>query len=226
MGRITKIIGHPFVQFVGPTGVAAVITWLFGHLANIPIMYIWLSILVAVSVTLWFILQIKGWREVHQKKITELSDKELEILIWDWLKMPTWAVKPMPLEKETVFAYNVKFQDIPIDIVKERPQPDIIFLITVFTLPLDEHGLSTVEQDRLYGQLHIEFARLGIQWDRKENTNTIRLTEPLILDDSITPYNFRSRVMFVIRAEVLAFELWKDAVRQKKSTPDKEDSQT
>ena len=73
-------------------------------------------------------------------------------------------------------------------------------------------------------------ARFGIEYDFVGEPNkweTIQLIEPVILDDSMTSFYFRSRIMFVVRAIILVREIWKDALRlSEKSIPDKKDSQT
>ena len=201
--------------------VVAIVVWL----QSVPWYLVLLGLLAAVVLILFGINQYEIRRERHKKKLTQLSDKELEALIREWINIPAWKVSPYPLQGkvETLFAYQVQFQDVLIDVVKENPQPEMIFLISVFTMPSEKEGLSKAEQTRLWGQLRIEFARLGIQWDYVDTPNTVRLTEPIILDDSITPYYFRSRIMFVVRANILAYELWKEALRTSgQSTPDKE----
>jgi len=213
------------IQSVGMVGVAvvAIVAWL----QSVPWYLALLGLLTAVVLILGGINQYEIRKERHKKKLTQLSDKELESLIWDWLKISAWKANPQPLQVETVFAYQVQFQDILIDVVKEKPQPEMIFLVSVFTMPSEKEGLSEVERNRLWGQLRIEFARLGIQWDYVGTPDTVKLSEPIILDDSITPYYFRSRIMFVVRANILAYELWKEALRlSRQSIPDKEDSQT
>ncbi len=213
------------IQSAGLVGVAvaAFIAWL----QSVPWYLALLGLLAAVVLILIGINQYETRKERHKKKLTQLSDKELESLVWEWLRISAWKINPQPLQVETVFAYQVQFQDILIDVVKEKSQPEMIFLVSVFTIPSEKEGLSETERNRLWGQLCIEFARLGIQWNYVGTPDTVKLTEPIILDDSITSYYFRSRIMFVVRANILAYELWKEALRlSKQSTPDKKGSQT
>ena len=212
------------IQSVGMVGAAvvAIVAWL----QNVPWYLALLGLLAAVVLILFGINQYEIHKERHKKKLTQLSNKELEVLIWEWLKISAWKVSPQPLQDATLFAYQVQFQNVLIDIVRESHQPDIISLISVFIMPSEKEGLSGAERNRLGGQLNIEFARLGIQWDYVETPDTVRLIESIILEDSITPYYFRSRIMFVVRANILAFELWKEALRSlKQLTPDKKGSQ-
>ena len=225
MGNITKLLGHPAIQFWGSGGLVAVITWILTSIAQVPLWQVWLAILFSIGWTVWVVILIRDWKERHKKKLTQLSNKELEALIWEWLKISAWKVSPQPLQDATLFAYQVEFQDKLITIVRESHQPDIISLISVFTMPSEKEGLSEAERNRLGGQLNIEFARLGIQWNYVETPDTVRLIESIILDDSMTPYYFRSRIMFIVRANILAYELWKEAIRSlKQSTPDKKGS--
>ena len=212
--RLHDIFGLP--------GLGAVAVAVLALIQQTPWYLIVLSAFAAVALILFGINQYETLKERHKKKLTQLSDKELESLVWEWLKISAWKVNPEPLEDKTIFAYHVQFQNIPIDIVRESHQPDIISLISVFTMPSEKEGLSEAERNRLWGQLRIEFARLGIQWDYVKTPDTVRLIESIILEDSITSYYFRSRIMFVIRANILAYELWKEALRlSKQSTPDK-----
>ncbi|MFH0941700.1 MAG: hypothetical protein V1823_01580 [Chloroflexota bacterium] len=184
-------------------------------------------ILIVVALTFYVVKQLTVTKS--KRGLTELSPKELQSEIRNWVDVPAWSVQPQPLQSETMFAYEVQYKDIHIAVVREKPQPSIIVLITKFTMRSEKTMLSEVEWQRLGSQLSIELARFGIEWDFIGESNTfesIELIEPVILDDSLTQYYFRSRIMFVVRARILAHELWKEALRQSgKSTLDKEGSQ-
>lgn len=203
------------IQSVGLVGVAmaAVIAWL----QSVPWYLALLGLLSAVVLILFGINQYEIRKERHKKKLTQLSDKELQSEIRNWIDIPAWSVQPQPPQGETMFAYQVEYKGIHIAVVREKQQSSIVVLITKFTMQSEKTNLSEVEWQRLSSQLSIELARFGIEYDfigTPNKAETIELVEPVILDDSLTPYYFRSRIMFVVRGRILAHELWKEALRQ------------
>ncbi len=83
----------------------------------------------------------------------------------------------------------------------------------------------------LTSQLKIEMCRLGIQWEfvESKDKSAFGLIDYVILDNSISEYQFRAKIMSVINAAILVNELVNNALTQAenaKLTPDKGDSQT
>lgn len=228
-GKIKRFFGHPFIQFLGPTGVLAVITWLITKAAQLPLWLIWLAIIFVIVFTLVGVNQVDTWKQRHKKGLMQLSRKELERTIREWVNIPAWSVQPQPLKEGTLFAYVVKHQDLHVAVVRQAAEPSVIGLASKLTMRSEKTTLSEAQWQRLAGQLSIEMARLGIEWDFVGSPNkyeTIRLGEQVILDDAVTGYYFRSRIIFVIRAGILVWEIWKEALRlSEQSIPDKGCSQ-
>ncbi len=76
--------------------------------------------------------------------------------------------------------------------------------------------LSQENWELVASRLSVEMARLGIQFlftGEPNKFQQIMLIEQVILDDSLTDYIFRERVMFVARALVLVKEVVNAASR-------------
>ena len=205
----------------------AMLAWL----QHMPWFLLVLGALTAPVIILLGINQYAIFRERHKKGVTKLSDKELEDTVREWVNISAWSVQWQESTSDTIFQYQIKHNDdVPIHIEMQTKDRSVILLATDVKMASQKTVLSASEWERLAGQLSIDMARLGIQFGFVGPTNpwdTIRLIEPVMLDDSITGFYFRSRVMFVVRAVILTRELWKEALRvSEQSTHSKGASQS
>ncbi|MEK7280950.1 MAG: hypothetical protein AAB037_01180, partial [Chloroflexota bacterium] len=189
-----------------------------------------LGLLAAIALILFSINQYDAWKVKRKKRLIQLSNKELESKIREWINIPAWSVQPQSQLKGILFAYSIQHGGLHVAIVRDAEEPSVIALVSKFTMPSEEAALYKGEWGRFRGQLSIEMARLGIQWHfigPQNKFEAIELAEQVILDDAVTGYYFRSRVLFVLRAGILVMELWKEALRLSgKSVSDGEGSQS
>jgi hypothetical protein len=212
---IENIIAYLFIVAVG--GAAMVFT----ILKELPLYQLLLLLLAAIGLILLVINQYATWKERRKKKLTKLSDKELEARIREWINIPAWSVQLQPPIDDVSFAYKINHQNSFVYVHRHVAEPSVIGLSSKLVMHSTKTELSKYEWERLEGQLSIEMARLGIEWDFVGSPNkwdTIELIEPVILDDSLTSFYFRSRVMFVVRAIILVHEIWNENLRQSKNS--------
>ncbi len=229
---IKKFVRDIFTNLIANLLILAggILVIILAFFQRLPLYQLLLLIIGTVGLVLWTINQIAVWKERHKKSLTKLSDKELENTIREWINIPAWSVQPQTLQEGTLFAYLIQHQDLHVAIVRQASERSIIGLASKLTMRSKKTELSQPEWERLSGQLSIQLAQFGIEYDFVGDPikwETIQIVEPVILDDSMTGFYFRSRVMFVIRAAILTLEIWKEALRlSQKSIPDKEGFQT
>ena len=76
--KIKGFFSNPIVQFIGPGGIFAVITWLWTNAAQLPLWAIWLAVIFSIGCAFWLVNQIATWSERNKKGLSKYSDKELE----------------------------------------------------------------------------------------------------------------------------------------------------
>jgi len=198
---------------------------------RLPAYQLLLLIIGTIGLILFVINQYALWKERRKKRLTKLSDKELEQLIREWVDIPAFKFQRQEAVPGVYFAFEVTLGDLTVHLERQEKEPLVVILAgeVLLQTPPDK-TMSEADWERLAGQLSIEMARLGIQfyfngapnkWER------IRLIESVILDDSLTGFYFRPRVMFVIRALILVLEVAKEFFREiqpNKPVSDKEGS--
>lgn len=232
--KIKDLFSQTIIQLL-VAGVIAVTAWILAKIAALPAYQILIVIIIVIAFTFWGINQFAYFRERQKKKLSKYSDKEIENTIREWVNIPRWSVQPLSLEDKAKsagvkFGYVIKHDSFHITIEGPSDDPFKILLLGGLNMESKKPVLTNPEWERLAGQLSIEMARLGIQWEfigKPNKLNTIQFFEPVILDDSTTGYDFRSRIMSVVRALILAQEVWKEALRlSEKPSSDKEGSQS
>lgn len=174
-------------------------------------------LLIVLALTIYITNQYKNAKK--EKGLTKLSPDELDKKLQEWTLIPSWKMRRIDS-----LNYEVTSSDVLIRIT--RPEPLVFELSSTFKLESEKTNLSESEWARLRGQTRIDLARLGIQF-QDTGVNQWQLVEDVVIDDTLTGYRFRPRIMFVIRAWILVFELWNEALRQsEQSTSHKGDSQT
>ena len=109
--KLWDFLNHPIIQLFGGSGVLALITWIVTHLAKLPVWEIWLAMVFAIGCGLWIVNQISIWRELHQQRLTKLSDAELENTVRKWLDNPGMTITRMPDVQQAYFAFGVEYED-------------------------------------------------------------------------------------------------------------------
>jgi len=212
--------------------VGGIVVIILAWLASLPTYQLILLIIGTIGLVLWVINQIAIWRERTKKKISQLSDKEIEMTIRDWLDDPIFKFK-RSVDPNYLFQYVVKDEsERPITISRPKLKPTQLELATAITLSANYRGiyetLSLNEKQNIMHNLRIEMARFGIAYlgiDTKLERGV--LVDVLLLDDSLTESHLRHHVFFVIRAFSLYSEIiGRDLMLLGKQNRDKGDSQT
>jgi len=211
--KITNFFNHPFIQLLGWGGFATVITWVVTHLAKLPLWEVWLAILFCVGCAFWIMNQIALFRERNVKGLTKLSDKELENTIREWVDIPDMTFKRSDSpDSYFMFTLTDKFNRV-IHIARHKKDPHYISIwtdINISSHPALNIELSENDLEKIGVNINLEMARLGIYFSTT-GTGTksiqVRLYNPILLDDSLTAFNFRQQCLFVTRAFVLLMQV-------------------
>jgi len=216
--KIKDFFSHPIIQLLGVPGIIVVITWLVTRLEKLPVWQIWLVILFGVGCGFWIMNQATFWRERNKKRISQYTDKELEKVIREWVDIPTIAFIRQEPEQDLYFKFAVKDEyDRFITIIRKRNEPSMILLLSEMTFDDDKQQLTQANWQTLADGLRLELARLGIQFIFNGDPNKlqrIRVTDAVIIDDALTGFYLRQRIMFVIRALVLIREVGKKTYKE------------
>jgi hypothetical protein len=190
-------------------------------LEDLPLFLIPLSILFAAGLILFGLNQLKLWKK--GRGISKYSDKKIEKIIREWIDIPNVTIERKPPEAQIHFYYVLTYKNIlKVNIVRDTQNPAIIQLAARVQTSLKDVPLKGADLRKNTGRIGIEMARLGIdyQFDGSPNPlDFILLVDPLILDDSLTEFHFRQRVLFVLRAMVLVIETSKRTVEELGLTP-------
>jgi hypothetical protein len=141
------------------------------------------------------------YRRERGRRLSKLSDKEIEKAIRDWIEIPDFTVEKKRPEPETFFNYLIKDNAGRSILVRRTTMsPQIITVAMELDLSRNFAPANPIEWDKLARKIRIELARLGIQYkfDGDPNKLThISLQEPVVLEDSLGEFLFRQRVVFV-----------------------------
>jgi hypothetical protein len=185
-------------------------------------------ILLVVALTFYLVNQVKSTRA--KRGLTKLSHKEIETQVREWIDISAWKIQKGALPNGVLLSYDLTHGDLPIHIERQAKQPEVFYLaseISLTHLVPKNKRMSREDWESLAGKLAIEMARQGIQWsfsgdegDKKlaNKEERIRLIDYVILDDSLTGFYFREKVMFVVRALILVIEVSREFF---KGIPDK-----
>ncbi len=198
--------------------VIAVITSIVIHLAKLPIWQIWLGIIFGIGCAFWIVNQIDTWRARYKKGLTKLSDKDLEKTIRDWVDIPNLSFKRSD-DSSTYFAYTLTDeQKRTIYVVRNRKSPQEITIgsaISIPTHPTQYRELSEEELVEILDNISLEMIRLGIYFTitgKGSEPRVINFFNPVLIDDSLTSYQFKKECLFVIRAYTLLLQVFKLAI--------------
>lgn len=181
--------------------------WVLTRLVSLPAWEIFGAIIVAIGGTLLIVNQVEISFQRHKKKISRYSDKEVEATIREWVDLPSLLVQRKETPDDLLFLFVVTHSGYILNILRAKKEPSTISIVANAVLPLE--GLTRQDRNTVAGRIAVEMARLGIQFwmtyakiNNKEVGQT-EVQEIVTLDDSLTPFYFRQRVMFVLRALVL-----------------------
>lgn len=216
--KITDFFDHPIIKLLGLPGIIAVITWLVTRLGKLPVWQTWLVILVGVGCTLWIMNQVNVWREQHKKRISQYTDKELERVIREWVDVPTLTFRRQEPEQNLHFKFLLTDNyDRFITIARTRNEPSKLFIMSELAFDDDKKQLTNANWQTLADGIRLELARLGIEFTFNGVPNKlqrIRVTEVVIIDDTLTDFYLRQRIVLVIRAIVLIKEVVKSTRKE------------
>lgn len=138
-------------------------------------------------------------------------------MVREWLDIPSLTFKRQDPESGLFFKFLITDNyHRKITIIRWRDNPSIIEIIseTIMT-EKNPQNVNPLVWQKLASKLSIEMARLGIQFlfnGEHYKFNRIRLIDQIILDDSLTDFYFRQRIIFVLRALVLVNEITKEII--------------
>jgi len=202
--RLESILDGIIVAIVFGVGVAM---WSLIHKLPPPIIFVAGIATLAAILVIWN--QIALWRERTRRRLTKLSDKELENTIREWVDIPDLTFKRSDMPNAYfMFTLTDKFnQQIHVMRHKEEPQYITIWTdIDISSHPTPDIQLSEEDLEKIGVNINLEMARLGIYF-ATTGTGTksihVRLYNPVFLGDSLTSFDFKRECLFVIRALVL-----------------------
>jgi hypothetical protein len=212
--RLDSLIDGIILAIVLGTGAAV---WsIISKLPQPIIFVVGISTLAAVLVV-WN--QLGVWRERHKKKLSKYSEQELETAIHQWVDIPAFSFKRLEAEQNLYYKYlitdNFGHQVI---IIRDKNDASVIQIISDMTI--DVPGGSSLSQSdwkKVANKVSLELARLGVEYVFNGTPNQferVRIIEPVIIDDSLTGFYFRQRILFVVRALILIAVVANDALRE------------
>ncbi len=164
------------------------------------------------------------WPRRNTKIITEPASKIDKPVypLRDWIDDASWTVQKRIIPNS--IAYQIVLGNAPVLITRQDDKPEVVNLVS--SVPLAHPKLSQEHYERLISQISRELNQLHIQ-HAFTSLNQLQIIHYAILDDSITEYIFRDKIMDVIRARNSVVNLWQDAIRQFETpNADKGDSRT
>jgi hypothetical protein len=190
-------------------GVAAVV---LSRLQQLPLHYLLLIALGAFALVFWGINNFRAFQNKRKKGIAELSDKEIDTTIRDWLDDPIFTFK-RENKSECLFQFVVTDeQGRPITVSRTKLKPNQLSITTGINLS-DEHRqkyetLSHDEKEKITHILRIEMARYGVGYKGiKKGLERIDLGDVVMIDNALTEFYLRQRIFYVIRAFALYSEI-------------------
>ena len=213
-------------------GAAILLAWL----AHLPLYQLLLLTLFAVALVLWCINQVRIFRERRRHGIAELSGKEVDKTIRDWLDDPSFQFQRR-MNAECLFQFVVTDkQGRPITVSRPKSKPSQLALSTAITLGDEDRQkyetLSDNEEKRIIHNLRIEMARYGIGYSGiNRGLERVVLTEVVLLDNALTEFHLRQRIFYVgggfaLYSAVIGQQLMSLIMPPSEQESDKEGSQT
>jgi len=170
-----------------------------------PIIFVAAIATFAAIIIIWN--QIVIWRERTKKKLSQYSDKELETVVREWVDIPSLSFSRQEPEQTEYFKFLLTDNSGRyVTITRNKNEPSMILILSEMTFPDDKQQLNQANWKTLRDRLSLELARLGIEFTYSGIANqpkSVRVTEPVIIEDSLTSFRFRQSVVLVIRALVL-----------------------
>jgi len=201
---------HQTIQQLLVGVVIIVITYLFGELYKLPWWFIWLTVLFAVALGLWIWNQIT---EKSKKRISKLSEEEIEQTVQDWiLDTPGVSCEKQKVKEtdEEFFIFTITLTDpdqpkpAKFHVIQKRSTPKQIDIVLWGDLKLE--NVQADVRDKIKRKISLELARMGCEFtygNDKDALGKLVVAEPLVIDDSLTVYHFRQKLLSVIRATIL-----------------------
>jgi hypothetical protein len=211
--KFLDFLEHPVVQFFGGPGIFAVITWLVTRLAKLPVWEIWLAVIFALGLGLWIVNQIGLARERSKKRLTKLSDEDLENTVRGWLDNPGMEVTRLPNDAKHYFAFRVRYTDNMCEIIVSRmkTEPGYIAIQGIMDIvSTKEMEFSGEELARIGFRIGLELARASVYFailpeaPSKPKARHIRIFNWVPLYDELNAGFFSRECLSVTRGVVLA----------------------
>jgi hypothetical protein len=180
-------------------------------MAKLPVWEIWLAIVFAIGCGLWITNQIAIWRELHQKRLTKLSDIELEDTVRKWLDNPGRAVTRLPDNEKAHFAFLVEYTDNKTKIVVSRLKSDrekqyIAIQGSITVASTKEAELSESQLEKISRRIGLETARANVYFTVVPfpSGRNIRVFSWVPLYDELNASFFNDECLNVTKGIVLA----------------------
>lgn len=186
---------------------------------KIPWYLIALSVIASMGFVFFAINQFETRQDRHKKKLSQLSDKEIEDTIRKWVDIPEYTYRRSDVDvKGAYFIFDLTDTvGRPIHVTRNIKDPHCIGIWSdLGLLPADneypglpEKKLGEIRQiikcnfDKIKQKLSLEILRLGCYYHFYEELGVIRLVNDVYLDDSLNASEFISQCLFVTRAMTL-----------------------
>lgn len=211
--KFIDFLDHPIIRFFGGPAIIAAVTWLVTRLAKLPIWGIWLAVIFAIGLTLWIVNQIGLARERSKKRLTELSDVDLEKTIRGWLDNPGMEVTRLPDDNRLYFAFRVRYTDNMCEIIVNRikREPEYIAIQGMMDIvSTKEMEFSEEELAKIGFRVGLELARASVYFSilpgppSGPKARHVRIYNWVPLYDELNAGFFSRECLSVTRGLVLA----------------------
>lgn len=199
--------------------VVTVVAWLQGIAWYLIVAFGVILGMLVIPTTLLTINQLATWKERHKKKLTQLSDKEIEDTIRNWLvndpgyKFQMKDVNDSVFHNDRLFHFEVEDDwGRVISIARPRAKPTRLDLASAVTLGTEHkkkyEALGPKFKRDILHNLRAEMARFGVMFRGMDTTlERIDISDSVSLDDTLTEFYLKQRILFMIRATFLLNEL-------------------
>ncbi len=198
--------------------VGAAVTGIIVWLQRVPWYLVILGVLFMVVLILVGINQYAAFRERHKKGLSKLSDKEIEDTIRNWLDDPGYKFQRKDINNplfhnDRLFHFEVEDDwGRVISIARPRAKPTRLDLASAVTLGAEHkkkyEALNPKDKRDILHNLRAEMARFGVMFRGMDTTlERIDIGDSVSLDDTLTEFYLKQRILFMIRATFLLNEL-------------------
>lgn len=201
--------------------VAAVAVVVLAFISKLPPYQIGIVILALFALVFFGINQFKIYRAGRVKGLGKQNDIEIEDTIQNWLTKPGYKFEKKDINdpvfhNDRYFHFEVEDEwGRVVSIARPRVVPTRLDLSSAIYLAPDHkkhyENLNASERKTLIHNLRVEMARFGLVFRGLEGTEPklerIDFGDSVSLDDNLTEFYLKQRILYMIRAGFLVNEL-------------------